>query len=172
MNTISISFHQKLTRIYRWHHLLKGSMLEGKRNRRMDNRIYVLLHKVIPHFRAKHRRQQFGFKGPDLEVQHRGRNNLTQAENTLWISTTGDAYPSISYCKHICAIQLLFPESVESRPFTSIDTLPNNDKTHKSDVEITPVPKDNAQTNTTLLLLCNKLQALTVRIRLATPQSF
>ena len=88
-----------------------------------------------------------------------------------------NAYPSISYCKHICAVQLLFPESVESRPFTSICTLLNNDKTHKSDVETTPVPKDNAQTNTTtnaaaFVQLSNKLQALTVHIRLAMPQSF
>ena len=80
---------------------------------------------------------------------------------------------TISYCKHICAVQLLFPESMESRPYTSIYILPNNDKTHNSDVETTPVPKGNAQTNTTTdaaALISDK--ALTVRIRLATPQSF
>lgn len=198
MYTISISFHQKLTRIYRWHHLLKGTMLEGKRNCRMDNLIYVLLHKVIPHFHVKHRRQQFGFKGPDLEVQRRNEaetNARTFTLDNIKVLVDGqsylvhsqsdpsrkyivdidnytckcDVYPSISYCKHICAIQLLFPESVESRPFTSIYTLPNNDKTHKSDVETTPVPKDNAQTNTTtdaaaFVQLSDKLQALTIRI--------
>lgn len=116
MYTISISFHQKLMRIYRWHHLLKGTMLEGKRNRRMDNLIYVILHKVIPHFRAKHRRQQLASKGltwrSNTEMRQKQMRvplplttsksllvaslilytrNLTQAENTLWISTTTHA---------------------------------------------------------------------------------
>ena len=58
-------------------------MLEGKRNRRMDNLIYVLLHKVIPHFRAKHRCQQFGFEGPDLEVQCRNEAETNARTFTL-----------------------------------------------------------------------------------------
>jgi hypothetical protein len=46
-------------------------MLEGKCNRRLDHLVYVLVHQVIPYFVAKHCRQHFGFKGPDLELQHR-----------------------------------------------------------------------------------------------------
>ena len=58
-------------------------MLEGKRNRRMDNLIYVLLHNVIPHFCAKHRRQQFGFEGPDLEVQRQNEAETNAHTFTL-----------------------------------------------------------------------------------------
>ncbi|KAJ7140308.1 hypothetical protein C8R43DRAFT_1201380, partial [Mycena crocata] len=54
-----------------WHHLLKGDFLEGKRNRRLDHLIHVLYEIVIPHFIARHRRQEMGFEGPDLELKHR-----------------------------------------------------------------------------------------------------
>ncbi|KAF9552751.1 hypothetical protein CPC08DRAFT_601808, partial [Agrocybe pediades] len=54
-----------------WHHLLKGTFLEGKRNRRLDHLIYVLNQRAIPYFIERHRRQEFGFEGGDLEVQKR-----------------------------------------------------------------------------------------------------
>ncbi|KAJ7238876.1 hypothetical protein C8J57DRAFT_978469, partial [Mycena rebaudengoi] len=54
-----------------WHHLLKGHFLEGKRNRRLDHLIHVLYDIAIPHFIARHRRQEMGFEGPDLEMKHR-----------------------------------------------------------------------------------------------------
>ncbi|KAJ7248917.1 hypothetical protein C8J57DRAFT_978585, partial [Mycena rebaudengoi] len=54
-----------------WHHLLKAKFLEGKRNRRVDHLLHVLLNKAIPYFIARHRRQEFGFEGPDLEVKRR-----------------------------------------------------------------------------------------------------
>ncbi|KZP08800.1 hypothetical protein FIBSPDRAFT_708840, partial [Athelia psychrophila] len=54
-----------------WHHLLKGMFLEGKHNRPLDHLISILLTKVVPYFVARHRNQQFGFQGPDLEVQYR-----------------------------------------------------------------------------------------------------
>ncbi|KAJ7938711.1 hypothetical protein B0H13DRAFT_1583399, partial [Mycena leptocephala] len=53
-----------------WHHLLKGNFLEGKRNRRVDHLLHVLINSAIPYFIAKHR-QDFGFEGPDLEVKRR-----------------------------------------------------------------------------------------------------
>jgi hypothetical protein len=46
-------------------------ILQGKWNRRLDNLIYTLVHKVVPYFKAKHHRQQFGFEGPNLELQQR-----------------------------------------------------------------------------------------------------
>ncbi|KAJ6555681.1 hypothetical protein DFH09DRAFT_889814, partial [Mycena vulgaris] len=54
-----------------WHHLLKGKFLEGKRNRRVDHLLHVLINKAIPYFIGKHCRQDFGFEGPDLEVKRR-----------------------------------------------------------------------------------------------------
>ncbi|KAH6912277.1 hypothetical protein BKA70DRAFT_1056611, partial [Coprinopsis sp. MPI-PUGE-AT-0042] len=50
-----------------WHHVLKGKFMEGKRNRRLDHLIYLLIRAVIPHFLHKHRCQEFGMAGPDLE---------------------------------------------------------------------------------------------------------
>ncbi|KAJ7119339.1 hypothetical protein C8R43DRAFT_901044, partial [Mycena crocata] len=52
------------------HHLLKGTLLEGKRNRRLDHLIHVLYDVAIPHFVAHHRRQSMGFEGPNLEIKH------------------------------------------------------------------------------------------------------
>ncbi|KAJ3793444.1 hypothetical protein GGU11DRAFT_659314, partial [Lentinula aff. detonsa] len=54
-----------------WHHLLKGKLLEGKRNRRADHLIYILVEKAIPYFQRRHRRQVAGFEGPDLELRRR-----------------------------------------------------------------------------------------------------
>ena len=50
---------------------MKGKFLEGKRNRRLDHLIYVLIHDVVPYFRARHHRQEFGFEGLDLEMKRR-----------------------------------------------------------------------------------------------------
>ncbi|KAF8961834.1 hypothetical protein BDZ97DRAFT_1641064, partial [Flammula alnicola] len=54
-----------------WHHLLKGNFMQGKRNRRLDHLIHILVDHAIPHFIHRHRRQEFGFEGGDLEVQER-----------------------------------------------------------------------------------------------------
>ena len=43
--------------------------MQGKRNRRVDQLINILLNVAIPHYLAKHRAQQFGFDGPDLALQ-------------------------------------------------------------------------------------------------------
>ncbi|PPR02766.1 hypothetical protein CVT24_002240 [Panaeolus cyanescens] len=56
-----------------WHHVLKGKFMQGKRNRRLDHLIYILVLKVMPYFLAKHQYQESGFAGPDLEVQERRR---------------------------------------------------------------------------------------------------
>ena len=192
----------------RWHHLLKGTMLEGKHNHRMDNLIWVLLHKVIPHFHAKHQCQQFGFEGPNLEIQCQNEaetNTHTFTLDDIKILVEGqyylvhsqsdlthrynididnytcecDVYLSISYCKHICAVQLLFTESLQPCPFTSIYTPPNGIESYQGDPDLsTPIPKaDIAQAHTTadtatFVQLSDKLQALAIHTCLATPQSF
>ncbi|KZP06510.1 hypothetical protein FIBSPDRAFT_691239, partial [Athelia psychrophila] len=37
-----------------WHHILKGKMLEGKRNRHINHLIYILVCKTVPYFYEKH----------------------------------------------------------------------------------------------------------------------
>ncbi|KAJ7576586.1 hypothetical protein C8J56DRAFT_762085, partial [Mycena floridula] len=54
-----------------WHHVLKGKFLEGKRNRRVDHLLHVLIDRVVPYYIARGHRQACGFEGPNLEVKRR-----------------------------------------------------------------------------------------------------
>lgn len=63
-----------------WHHLLKGKFLEGKRNRRMDHLIHTLVHDVVPFYKAKHSRQEWGFEGLDLEMKRRKEIEVAAAK--------------------------------------------------------------------------------------------
>jgi hypothetical protein len=128
-------------------------MLEGKRNRRLDHLIYILVHKCIPYFMARHRRQQFGFEGPDLELKRReeigafaksitideieevveGEIYLVQSrsDQTRKYMVNVDAYtcecahfPFIAFCHHISAVQTHFTENFNIRPFSSAFPLP------------------------------------------------
>jgi hypothetical protein len=128
-----------LTYRYSWHHVLKGKFLQHKRNRRVDHLLFILFEKAIPHYKAKHLRQQFGFEGPDLEVRRRqdieerartitkssieivedGYRVASQSEPGSWYHVDLDAYtcdcdgfPVISFCKHLSAVQNLFPPEV------------------------------------------------------------
>src|ERR1700729_1449989 len=123
-------------------------MLEGKRNRHLDNLIYTLIHKVVPYFKAKHHCQQFGFEGPNWELQRRTEiqaHALTIAiediaeltESQLYsvqlqsdpkctysvdidtYTCDCDGFPMVLFCKHLCAVQTHYLETVDIRPFTS-----------------------------------------------------
>ena len=120
-------------------------MLEGKQNRRL----YMLIHKVGPYFKAKHNRQQFWFEGPALELQRRTEIQacaLTIAIEDITELTEGqlysvrsqsnpkctysvdidtytcdcDGFPMVSFCKHLCAVQTHYLETVDIQPFTSV----------------------------------------------------
>ncbi|KAJ7779485.1 hypothetical protein DFH07DRAFT_730176, partial [Mycena maculata] len=54
-----------------WHSVLKCKFFHGKRNRRLDHLLYILLHGVLPYYALKQRRQDLGFEGPDMEVKKR-----------------------------------------------------------------------------------------------------
>ncbi|KAJ7590248.1 hypothetical protein C8J56DRAFT_752125, partial [Mycena floridula] len=54
-----------------WHHVLKGKFLQGKRNRRLDFLLHVLIDDVLPHFRLREHRQLAKFEGFDLEMRRR-----------------------------------------------------------------------------------------------------
>lgn len=124
--------------------------LEGKHNRPLDHLISILLTKVVPYFVARHRNQQFGFQGPDLEVQYRMDTHsrsltipLTAIEEVIpshiylvYLHSNPScqynvnieaytcecaAFPLTSFCKHFAAVQLQFPDDQE-HPFVSIFT--------------------------------------------------
>lgn len=68
---------------FSWHHILKGKMLDGKQNKQLDHLLYILLHKAILFYKAKHWHQKYGLKGPDLEVQEREKMQVCGATFTL-----------------------------------------------------------------------------------------
>lgn len=55
----------------RWHSILKGKFLNGKRNRRLDHLLGKLVKEVLPFYALKQRRQDLGFEGVDIEVKKR-----------------------------------------------------------------------------------------------------
>lgn len=122
-----------------WHHVLKGTFMQGKQNRCLDQLIFVLVDQAIPHFISKHRHQDFGFKGPDLEIKKRleieERAKLIKCEDITVtdepdiyeVKSTSNpnliyridldaydcsclAFPTICFCKHLGAVQIHFPE--------------------------------------------------------------
>ncbi|KAJ3545231.1 hypothetical protein NMY22_g2518 [Coprinellus aureogranulatus] len=56
-----------------WHHVLKGKFMQGKRNRRLDQLIYILIREAVPHYIFREHYQNNGCAGPDLEVRERLR---------------------------------------------------------------------------------------------------
>jgi hypothetical protein len=60
-----------LTFFDRWHHLLKGKLMQGKHNQRLDHLLHILVDQAMPYFIHRHCQQEFGFEGPDLEVKKR-----------------------------------------------------------------------------------------------------
>lgn len=142
-------------------------MLEGKRNRRLDHLIYILVCKTVPYYYEKHRRQQYGFEGPDLEVQRRQQiearaqtipqefvtelvegqiyevlsQSDAQRQYTVDVNLfTCDcaSFPSILYCKHIHAVQLHFHEAVSVPPFVSILPPPQPSGNHHAPTSYSP----------------------------------
>ncbi|KAJ7577777.1 hypothetical protein C8J56DRAFT_714490, partial [Mycena floridula] len=54
-----------------WHHVLKSKFLEGKRNRRADFLVHILVNEVVPFYKLRERRQDDKFEGLDLEMKRR-----------------------------------------------------------------------------------------------------
>ena len=139
-----------------WHHLLKGTFMQGKRNQRLDHLIHILVDQAIPHFIHKHRRQEFGFEGADLEVKKRLKieecaksikseqiKSVVEEPDVYQVQSGSnpdvfyrvdlDAYdcsclsfPAICFCKHICAVQNKFPEIYKVLP-TSLLAIHSHD---------------------------------------------
>ncbi|KZP29245.1 hypothetical protein FIBSPDRAFT_727730 [Athelia psychrophila] len=171
-----------------WHHLLKGKMLEGTQNRRLDHLIWVLLHKCVPYFVHRHWRQQFGFEGPDLEAQQRTQANergqaipptsitevvpsriytLRSQSNPQCLYTINreayncecPAFPTISFCKHMAAVQFHYPEADDQTRSTILIFTP---PVLPFQQPVTNLSSSSAPTNT---ILANKLRDLSIHIR-------
>ncbi|KAJ6527474.1 hypothetical protein B0H19DRAFT_1275272 [Mycena capillaripes] len=139
-----------------WHYLFKGTFVEGKRNRRLDHLIHVLYDVAVPHSIARHRRQEMGFEGPDLEIKHRieitrhassipmsdiqrdpdtGKYIVrSQSDREIFYEVDLDAYdctslsfPLIRFCKHICAVENHFPEEAVKIPVAALNATDSDD---------------------------------------------
>ncbi|KLO08396.1 hypothetical protein SCHPADRAFT_815774, partial [Schizopora paradoxa] len=56
-----------------WHHVLKTYLLDGKRNRRGDYLISILIREAVPRYAQKHIFRAMGMEGADLEEQKRAQ---------------------------------------------------------------------------------------------------
>ncbi|KAF8056883.1 hypothetical protein FPV67DRAFT_1364408, partial [Lyophyllum atratum] len=115
----------------------------------LDHLLHVLVEEAVPYFIQRHRRQQFGFEGPDLEVQRRieienraqsiARSHishdkdqeiyLVQSQTKPGVSYRIDldaydctclSFPLIYFCKHICAVQTHYPEMFKAVPTSGL----------------------------------------------------
>lgn len=110
---------------------------------------------VVPYFQAKHRRQEWGFEGPTLELQRCKQIDLDARsisedhieslddEDQYSVQSQSDSacvylvdleaytcdclsYPLISYCVHLAAVQLHYYEDFELQPLEKLATLPDH----------------------------------------------
>jgi hypothetical protein len=137
-----------------WHHVLKGKFLDGKRNRRLDHLINVLVARVAGYYALKQRRQELGFEGPDIEVLKRRKileksefytkehvehvedsRYLVQSESdpSKYYEVDVEAYtcpcldyPLICFCKHLCAVQRLFDEQGPTEQLPAFSSIQAN----------------------------------------------
>ena len=148
---------------------------------------------VLPYYSLKQRRQELGFEGPDIEVKKRRdilkrsksytREDIEEVDDGLYLvrsqsdpskvyevdidtyTCTCLDFPLICFCKHICAVQMLFDEPTASPPLQSSSTLPSLSRSlspslSSSDVATIVIPKRNP-----LTLVAEKLERLASRLR-------
>jgi hypothetical protein len=143
--------------------------LQGRRNRRIDHLLYILTEKAVPYFAAKHRRQELGFEGLDLELtrwkdlekaaQEIAKSDIEESKDgsyrvrsltdrERWYNVDVSAphceclsFPHLSFCKHIAAIQHHFPVSCSLVPFPS-PSQPNPEPLLAIDVNVPSQNKD------------------------------
>ncbi|KIK00486.1 hypothetical protein K443DRAFT_100253 [Laccaria amethystina LaAM-08-1] len=123
-----------------WHHVLKGKFLEGRRNRRVDHLLYILLCKVIEYYLVKQNCESISFEGPNIEARkcktilqhskaistsdvhksdHPGHYRIKSSSiadhiydiDIIAYNCTCRDFPEICFCKHIATVQRYFPLS-------------------------------------------------------------
>ena len=128
--------------------MLKSIWLEGKRNRRMDHLIHMLLDEFMPEIDHRHKRQMLGMEGPNLGKKRRQEiltrapetpiKNIKQIANSRFevqssnsekiyeinLDTTActcSDFPCIRLCKHIAAVVHFF-EGADLGPQPPVNT--------------------------------------------------
>lgn len=151
----------------RWHHTLKSTFLHGKRNRRLDHLIAVLVRDVCPYFAIRYHRNRLGFEGPTLEmrkhqdIESRGKaipaasviiidEQLVEVQSQTTASVKYQVtispstcncpdFPLIRFCKHIYAAQLKFPQLKWTK------TLDNTKSLESTEVQHTDTTPNNSK---------------------------
>ncbi|KAJ6475794.1 hypothetical protein C8R47DRAFT_1323831 [Mycena vitilis] len=131
----------------------EGKFLDGKRNRRLDHLLYILINKVLAYYALRQRRQELGFEGEDVEVKKRRdiverskayvKDDICHIQDSKYIVRSNsdpimvyevdiDTYtctcldfPLISFCKHLCAVQELFGEHGPNDSEANANVLPS-----------------------------------------------
>lgn len=155
----------------------------------------MLVNDVVPYYKAKHFRQQFGFEGLDLEMKRRkeikAAAKLIPADNIEELTDSGQylvqsqttrghkysvdiegyacnckSYPEVLFCKHLAAVQYHFFEDFDVHHIdSSFASAPTLSSDQPSTVKATSASNDAS----VLASIADKLQRLAVRTRLAPP---
>ena len=118
--------------------MLKTHWLDGKRQRRIDHVIVMLVRGMVPSYEDKHKRQIFGLNGKDLAAERReeileraadipsdsiqtfdhtqfrvaskSRPGLYHMVDLHQSTCECEDFPRIQFCRHITAILFYFPK--------------------------------------------------------------
>ncbi|KAK7013490.1 hypothetical protein R3P38DRAFT_3206828 [Favolaschia claudopus] len=163
-----------------WHHILKTKFLQGKRNRRADHLLNIIVN------------EDLGFEGIDAEVtvvnQYRVKSRskpsyIYVVDISAYTCTCLD-YPLILYCKNIAAVQTLLkevvtttvlpgtkespssdPGSTNEEVDSSSDTVSHADNDSPDDEPPYPHQIQPPPTTRNLTLLARRLDTLAARLR-------
>jgi hypothetical protein len=154
-----------------YHHSLKSTWLEGKRNRRVDHLISTLVKEMLPNYHTRHDRQSLGFEGPDLSERRRAEilrrapeieasaiNDLGNGRFSVKSASQPQQYhsvdltklhcscpdwPRVQLCKHLTSvfIHTQGPEECELR-FKNAFKTPSPEKEGASERESAPEAQD------------------------------
>jgi hypothetical protein len=136
----------------------------------LDHLLHILTERAIPHFIAQHHRQELGFEGPDLElkrcteviehatsinksniiisnhsmfsIQSQSNSKIRYKVDIVAYHCTCLSFPTIHFCKHICAVQNHFPETVKAIPVSALITDKPLDDDDSNIVKIVDTPPD------------------------------
>ncbi|KAF8170158.1 hypothetical protein BJ912DRAFT_827015, partial [Pholiota molesta] len=117
----------------------------------LDHLIFILIERTIPYFIHRHRRQEFGFEGGDLEVEERlkieeraktippehiiatpnedkiyfvksqSKANIQYRVDLEAYDCDCQSFPTICFCKHIYAVQSHFGEACSLVPTSQLE---------------------------------------------------
>jgi hypothetical protein len=123
--------------------VLKSKWLDGKRNRRLDDLIYVLIHDLLPEIEDRYERQTIGMHGDNLgeereqDIRARApeipRAHIQQVEPERFLVRSSNQekfysihsvlnecncedFPRVKFCKHLAAVQHYFGGAPVAQP--------------------------------------------------------